>query len=67
MTPDELFGEFEKAFRHRKFIAGLSVALANLLLALNLPDGKTRSFDELVQRFPRRKTTNAGGPATRSY
>jgi hypothetical protein len=63
MTPDDLFADFLVAFRARAYTSGLLIALIDMLTALGVPGSGISSFDNLLERFPRRMTTRSGGPA----
>jgi hypothetical protein len=62
MTSDEVFEEFKGAFRGRKFVAGLLVAMIDLLDDVHVfdPGNEVASFDGLLQKYPRATTTSAG-------
>lgn len=60
---DSLFEEFKAGFPHRKFTAGLLVAMIDLLLELGLPRKDVKSYEELVRVFPKRDRTSSGNPA----
>ena len=63
MTTDEVFAEFEKGFRRRKYTAGLLVSFIDFVLALDVPGTGISNFEELTQRFSQMTTTSRGDSA----
>lgn len=63
MTTDEVFAEFEKGFRRRKYTAGLLVSFIDFVLALDIPGTGISNFEELTQRFSQVTTTSRGDSA----
>lgn len=61
MNPGQkLFEEFVTAFRNRKFVAGLLIAIIDLLKALDVPTTDVESYAELIERYPKQEKTSAG-------
>jgi hypothetical protein len=60
MTPDALLAELRTEFTRRKFVAGLFVAIVDLLDDLDALGGRFGSTDELFLAYPR-QTETAGG------
>ncbi len=60
MTPDTLYGEFEKDFARRKFSAGLLMAFVDLFKRLDVPALEAQDFSDILKVYPRRTQTSAG-------
>src|SRR5207249_4612878 len=50
-------------FKSRKFAAGLFVSIVDLFLKLDTPALKAKSFDDVLNRFPRQDRLATGGKA----
>jgi hypothetical protein len=60
VTPDDLFAEFVGGFAARRFSAGLTMAFIDLYLELGIPVSGHRSFQDIVEHFPRQTFTSGG-------
>lgn len=60
MTPDEVFSEFVSGFPARKFSAGLLIAFIDLYVELKIPESGASSFQDILDKFPRKIMTNGG-------
>ena len=63
MTPDELYNDFTRSFRGRKFTAGLLVAFIDFLGALGATELRLSSFNDFIGRFERQPRTATGARA----
>ena len=63
MTPNELYNDFTKSFRSRKYTAGLLVAFIDFLGALEAAALKLSTFDDFISRFERQERTATGARA----
>lgn len=60
MTPIALFEEFSSGFPARKFSAGLLMAFIDLYVELGIPGAGFKSYQDVVDKFPRQTTTTGG-------
>lgn len=57
---DNLLNELKDAFNTRKFAAGVLIAMIDFLTELDIPSLNVRSFQDLLEVFPRQRTTAHG-------
>lgn len=60
MTPKNVYDEFVAAFTGRKFVAGLLIAIIDLLQDLAVASSEVGSYEELIRRYPKQEKTATG-------